>query len=241
MKNFKKLSLVAGFAALMSFGAEAQYLKIDGGPSEGGQLIIKDANETFMGDNKAWNIDNQFGNLRFYRTETPVLANNYIDFNSKIRFTHLGQLIINKVGFGSHLTQNLDVNFTFNNKGKSLFEDEVQIGAFTTNIPSDVKLAVNGRIYTTGIKVSLPIINAWPDYVFKKDYKLRSLEEVENYITANNHLPDVPSEAAVTTDGIDLGNMDAVLLRKVEELTLYMIQLQKDNMTMKAQLEALSK
>lgn len=112
-------------------------------------------------------------------------------------------------------------------------------GNFADNAAAS--LGVNGLIYANGVKVSLPVNNVWPDYVFKKDYKLRPLAEVEQFIAANNHLPDVPSEAAVKENGIDVANMDAVLLRKVEELTLYMIQLQKDNLELKAKLEALSK
>ena len=69
----------------------------------------------------------------------------------------------------------------------------------------------------------------WSDYVFAKDYNLNSLAEVENYINKHHHLPDVPSEQEVKTNGIDLAEMDAVLLRKIEELTLYVIELKKEN------------
>ena len=68
----------------------------------------------------------------------------------------------------------------------------------------------------------------WPDYVFKKDYRLRPLSEVSDYIKLNSHLPDVPSEQEIQDEGINLGEMDAVLLRKVEELTLYILQQQEE-------------
>jgi hypothetical protein len=78
--------------------------------------------------------------------------------------------------------------------------------------------------------------NVWADYVFKKDYKLRSLKEVEAYINTNSHLPEVPSTEEVTKNGINVAEMNATLLKKVEELTLYMIdqnkritQLEKQN------------
>jgi len=70
--------------------------------------------------------------------------------------------------------------------------------------------------------------SVWADYVFKKDYKLRPLHEVEKYIDANSHLPEVPSEAEVMEKGINVSEMNATLLKKVEELTLYMIQQQKE-------------
>ena len=72
------------------------------------------------------------------------------------------------------------------------------------------------------------------NYVFKKDYVLTPLSEVETFIAANSHLPNVPSEAEVKENGINMAEMDAVLLRKIEELTLYLIQLQKDNLELKA-------
>ena len=61
----------------------------------------------------------------------------------------------------------------------------------------------------------------------RKDYKLPTLAEVEQFIAENNHLPNVPSAAEVEANGIQLGEMNAVLIRKVEELTLYIIQLEK--------------
>ena len=65
--------------------------------------------------------------------------------------------------------------------------------------------------------------DVWSDYVFKKDYNLMNLKQLENYITTNNHLPDVPTSKEVITNGIYLGYMQTILLKKVEELTLYVI------------------
>jgi hypothetical protein len=67
-----------------------------------------------------------------------------------------------------------------------------------------------------------------PDYVFEKDYKLRSLKEVEAYITNNRHLPEVPSAESIENKGANLVDMNLTLLKKVEELTLYVIQQQKE-------------
>lgn len=94
------------------------------------------------------------------------------------------------------------------------------------------------------IKVENPAVNGWADYVFKKDYKLRTLEEVEKHIAEKGHLPNVPSAKDVEKDGINLGEMDAKLLEKIEELTLYSIEqskqiksLQEENKTLKSQSE----
>jgi Bacterial Ig domain len=82
-------------------------------------------------------------------------------------------------------------------------------------------LAVNG----TGIftKVKVKTAGTWPDYVFGKDYRLPDLQELEAYLARYHHLPDIASEAEVQRDGIDVGDHQAALLKKVEELTLYLI------------------
>lgn len=84
---------------------------------------------------------------------------------------------------------------------------------------------LDGKITCKEIEVKT---NVWADHVFKKGYKLRPLAEVENYIKTNCHLPEVPTEAEVKEKGVNVGDMNALLLKKVEELTLYIIQQQKE-------------
>ncbi|MBV6646047.1 MAG: hypothetical protein KI790_11400 [Cyclobacteriaceae bacterium] len=86
------------------------------------------------------------------------------------------------------------------------------------------KLAVEGSIGAREIKVEA---NGWSDFVFENDYNLRTLEEVEQHISEKGHLPEIPSEAEVAENGINLGEMNAKLLQKIEELTLYMIDVNK--------------
>jgi len=93
-----------------------------------------------------------------------------------------------------------------------------------TNIKYALELRTDGLLLAREIMVTL---NGWSDYVFAKNYQLKSLTEVEKFIKENNHLPDVPSEKEVKEKGINLGNMDALLLQKIEELTLYIIELEK--------------
>jgi len=92
-------------------------------------------------------------------------------------------------------------------------------------VPSDVSLAVQGKILSEEVEVQL--VDDWPDYVFDDNYPLMSLNEVERSIKQNRHLPDVPSADEVQASGIALGEMQGLLLRKIEELTLYVIDLQK--------------
>lgn len=68
----------------------------------------------------------------------------------------------------------------------------------------------------------------WYDHVFKPDYKLRSLTELEQFVKTNNHLPDIPSENDIKENGFNMAEMDGLLLKKIEELTLYVIQQQKE-------------
>ncbi|TDQ11554.1 hypothetical protein [Pedobacter metabolipauper] len=88
------------------------------------------------------------------------------------------------------------------------------------------KLAVAGNMIAESIKVKLQ--NAWPDYVFDANYKLATLQETEKYINKNGHLPGIPSAEEVKANGIDLGEMNAKLLKKIEELTMYMIEMKKE-------------
>jgi hypothetical protein len=88
------------------------------------------------------------------------------------------------------------------------------------------KLAVKGNIIAELVRVKLH--QDWPDYVFQPGYKLRSLQELETYIAQHKHLPDVPPAEEMAKKGQDLGEMNMILLQKVEELTLYVIELQKE-------------
>jgi hypothetical protein len=87
-------------------------------------------------------------------------------------------------------------------------------------------ISVNGTIKSKKIKVTQ---SGWADYVFDNDYTLRSLASLEKYIGLNKHLPGVPSAKEVGESGIDLGDTQALLLKKIEELTLYIINLKKEN------------
>jgi hypothetical protein len=98
------------------------------------------------------------------------------------------------------------------------------VGIGTTS--PDAKLSVKGTIHTQEIKIDL--LGAMvPDYVFEKSYSLPSLEEVKSYIDQNKHLPEVPSAKEMESNGVNLGEMNMLLLKKIEELTLYVIEQNK--------------
>lgn len=107
------------------------------------------------------------------------------------------------------------------------------VGIGTTD-PGNYKLAVAGKILAEEVKVQHQ--DKWYDYVFEDDYNLTSLRELETYISENKHLPEVPSEKEVLENGINLGEMNGILLKKIEELTLHVIKQQKEIEELKLQM-----
>jgi hypothetical protein len=104
---------------------------------------------------------------------------------------------------------------------------KVTMGTEKYDNDSNYRLYVKDGIKTERIKVEFADVNGWADYVFKSDYNLLSLQEVSQFIIKNKHLPEVPSADEVVENGVELKEMSVLLLKKIEELTLYTIQQQK--------------
>jgi hypothetical protein len=122
-------------------------------------------------------------------------------------------------------------NFQINTNGNTTLSNGV-VAIGTTNIPNtDYALRVNGKILAKGLKVQ---ITGWPDYVFEPNYALMPLQELSKYIATNKHLPNVPSQPVAEAEGVDVGDMNKVLLQKIEELTLYILQLENRMRTLEA-------
>ncbi|MBK1442600.1 hypothetical protein JHJ32_21550 [Parapedobacter sp. ISTM3] len=99
------------------------------------------------------------------------------------------------------------------------------------------KLAVNGNILAKEVKVKTDI--SVPDYVFAPEYELPALADVEAYVKEHRHLPEIPSAKDIERDGLDLAEMNLLLLKKVEELTLYIVGLKKGNEEHAAEIDRL--
>ncbi|MFS4446116.1 hypothetical protein [Maribacter sp. 2307UL18-2] len=112
-----------------------------------------------------------------------------------------------------------------------------KVGIGTNDIPNGYKLAIAGSAIAEEIDVQLQ--GQWPDFVFKEAYELPSLKEVETHIRRKGHLQNIPSEEEVKEKGINLGEMDAKLLQKIEELMLYTIQQQKEIEDLKKEIQDL--
>jgi hypothetical protein len=111
--------------------------------------------------------------------------------------------------------------------------NRLSIGTYTTG---NYKLVVEGKVGAREVVVTTA---PWADYVFASNYKLRPLSEVARFIEENKHLPEVPTAAEVAKNGNSLAETDALLLRKIEELTLYAIEQHKQLQELKAQNQAL--
>lgn len=116
-------------------------------------------------------------------------------------------------------------------------DGKVQIGLVST--PGDYKLYVEEGILTEKLLIATNGSMNWADYVFEEDYDLNTTEEVETFIKENKHLPNVPSAKEVSKNGVDMVEMDATLLRQIEELWLHVIELKKENDTLKEEVKTL--
>lgn len=103
-------------------------------------------------------------------------------------------------------------------------ESPLLVGGSNFSMPSGFKFAVDGKAIAEEMWVQNSSAWDWPDYVFADNYELRSLNEVASFIDKNSHLPEVPSAKEIEEKGINTGEMHAILLKKIEELTLYVIE-----------------
>ncbi|MCH5718179.1 hypothetical protein [Niabella hibiscisoli] len=100
---------------------------------------------------------------------------------------------------------------------------------------------MNGRILAKEIKVVSGATTSWPDYVFNPNYELTPLSELEQFIKTHQHLPEVPSAKEVAANGIEVGANQALLLKKIEEITLHLIDLNKKVAELQQENQALKK
>ncbi len=113
----------------------------------------------------------------------------------------------------------------------------VGVNNVTERLPTDYRLVVGGKVLAEEVRIKL--IKDWADYVFQPDYRLATLPEVATYIRDHQHLPDMPSAAEVSVTGVSLGEMQAKLLRKIEELTLHAIEQHQTIAALHARLQQL--
>lgn len=169
--------------------------------------------------------------FKFPSTSTSTRLRSYLfyDSNTSDRQYFYGPRLEEVNGNEPSLSSLLD-----NPIGQGDFSFSGKVG-IKTDTPGAYDLAVNGKIRSQEIKVETA---GWPDYVFKEDYKLATLTEIEKFIKQNGHLPDVPNAIDAEANGISLGEINKILLKKIEELTLHLIEKDK---VMKQVVERLEK
>lgn len=205
------------------------------GTANHGLHINKGAHSSILFDNPTSGsggiIQTSDGKQRIF-----IGANLYDDQNGSWSSFQTGKgsagisLIADEGGWGTYIdfiTSQSDGQY---NSSMKIFGNG-NVGIGTTNTKG-YKLGVKGKIVAEEVKVAT--YSNWSDFVFYNDYKLPTLQEVENHIKEKGHLKDIPSAKEVEKNGIFLGEMDSKLLQKIEELTLYTIQQEKEIKLLKA-------
>jgi hypothetical protein len=180
--------------------------------------------------------DEEYGTIE---VQNPMNFNNgFTAGNATIQ-----DLSVSNLNTGSIVASGIDVPYL--NVSNYSYMRRLSIGNLTNGIPkrpngafSNYALSVDGTIVATKTVVQ---IGSWADKVFQKNYKLMTLSEIEAFVTQYKHLPEIPSEAEVLENGVDVGEMNKLLLQKVEELTLHLIDLDKKYKSLEAQVKKTSK
>ncbi len=173
--------------------------------------------------------------------------NNSFAIGRYIRATNSMSFVIGTGYSSSFLTNNISNSLMigFNSTVPTLFIGPANGGNTLGSVLIGTTSLANatGQGYLLGVKggiiaekVKVATYDNWADYVFKEDYKLKTLEEVELYISKNACLPGMPSAEYIKKNGYDLADMDALLLKKIEELYLYVIELKNENEELKKQM-----
>lgn len=159
------------------------------------------------------------------KIQAVVTSVNSADVKSDIKFFTGGQNLLERISISS--SGNIIIknsNLSVQDSNLLLVNGKMAIG--TEKIVGNHKLYVNGSIICTKIKISY--FENWPDYVFNNDYLLMDLDTLQKYIYDNKHLPNVPSNSKIVKDGLDLGEIQKIMMEKIEEMYLYILDLKHE-------------
>lgn len=178
---------------------------------------------------------NAFNQVQFI-THRGTTGDGYFAFQRRLNNTYHGELLQYSDVHGWRFFTALNKTSTGTNEALRITPDG-KVGIGVDVVPAGYLFAVDGKMLTE--KVIVRKSENWPDFVFEKDYILPPLSEIEEYIEENKHLPEIPSASQVEEDGQDLAEMNRLLLKKVEELTLYLIEEHNLNKSQQKEIEVL--
>ena len=161
-------------------------------------------------------------NGRMRLRHNGVTSGLWFNSSTNVETSFIGQYTDNRWGVFAGGTW----KFAMDGNDGTVYIGSTNLDAETLTNAAGYKLKVFGKIIGEEVRVQLK--SAWPDYVFENDYKRLSIDELERFITVNKHLPNVPSAAEVETKGQELGEMQRKMMEKIEELSLYIIDLKKE-------------
>lgn len=181
--------------------------------------------------------DVAFSNSSYLRTKNSSSLNTRIHGINSSNIEYIGAIDQNIAGTMIGTTTDY-LNFRTNSISALFIDANQDVGIGTTDTQG-FKLGVDGKIAATEVKVAT--YNSWSDFVFNKDYELPTLKEVEQHIKQKGHLENIPSAEEVKEDGFYLAEMNAKLLQKIEELTLYTIEQEKQLEAQNSKIDKLEK
>jgi len=177
-------------------------------PSTGfGKILVGDGRGSWWIEGNAYSDGNGYNNI----TSNGYFNNGWFRRESASEFWTMG----------TYVTKNNTGSFRISHANSQNGTNAIASG----DLQHFFEVSANGKTYVRELVVTAAA--NWPDYVFSSDYKLMPLSEVEAYIKANNHLPNVPSQEEIEKDGIAVGDMQKVQMQKIEELTLHSIEQEK--------------
>ncbi|KZS38062.1 hypothetical protein AWE51_18625 [Aquimarina aggregata] len=217
MKNVILIIFLIGTAII----AKAQVLVVNpqNNTGEGGEILLLKSNSTF----NDWRIDNYRGVFRLHHSGKSYFnlsKSGDLSISGKIKLNATTNIeggeieLAGAASFNDWRIDNYRGYFRLHHSGKSYL-----------NLNKNGNLSLNGKIETKEIKVTN---TPTADFVFEESYKLPSLDFIENYIKSKKHLPEIASAEKMKQDGVNIGDFQIQLLQKIEELTLYTIQQQKE-------------
>lgn len=231
---------IASFADTMSVNDKPNVLFVDGngmvlksGAKSITDIVYKSPCKTDINGN----VPNPTWLNGMNKIYSPCARVGIFNSNPRVALDVSGKAYVSHLAIG--IADPVQQTVRFHLKAPLSTSNESTLFLIENNERKLMQLNNDGLLYAREIKVNLE--TAWPDYVFEHDYNLMSLDELKTYIDANGHLPNIPSASEVERKGINVAETDKMLMEKVEELTLYILQMKEQMKLQEEKIEELVK